>query len=1101
MLMLVAATVWASPCSDGVQVTDYRMVVDADERQANETWILDAPSVEASCPDGLDLPPDLAGAVAQAPFKGTIEVTRRRALDDRDSGSLIPWTASASDTRVQLRTARGGSMQVFADDVAHITSEVQGKRDIIDVWWPKGTESPPQLIWTDWPSWESAGSINAQPVRSWIPSTRALGPLGRSLKGAEIDALVSRLDAQLTVEPTEMLGWSEPREIGAVLSSGSATPSERGLILLSMLRGADYDALPAWFTSADDPSIPRTIPAPHLLDKPAIAVRDRRGDTVYIDPGERAARPPEVPARMRGGRVLAAGRHLNVPLDSAAPRGEVRIDADLTVDETGRIKVYARLSAFGAAEQALRSEVDGLDAMQWPEVVGSWLTPRGTLRDLVVGVEGLDGLEPFAIEIRFSEPTRLGGYGLALKGDVPDLIAPGLAEQLPPGIAIAERLKVVPPEGMVVLTAVRPDHERDPDVLLNRTLTTDTRALTLVSDWRVLTDDDPSSRLAAFTRPTQVLVFPDADKKGKQATKRLDLPEADQRVVEAMLLWRLGLDKKAARTLDKLHPDLPVAELAKLLAKYVPPGDRRPWIALVELVDSDTERIAVIDGLVEIGDQRLGWQLATALTRSEDLETRTRALVQVARLQGPKPDARSDPEGANAWREPLKILEVAHKRAGPHKDLVRTELARAYIRAGRPMEASEVLDRAMDYPDARKRAVYAEFGGITGVYGIDVLGLVSTALREAPYDPDVHEAAGRALAAIGRRREGVAEVLRSAELAGNDASRWISAAEMAAEYGDLRAAIFAARRASDLAPSRLVPAILLQQLAILAGDEEQIRIGRERSGEELFTVSDPTAEGALTRLIELAPDYELALLRYHTDEVERDRTLLARRARLHHERHMYEDAALDGALLLDRHNDHDGARYVAAGLLSRVRHQNPLEVVADHTRSSEVREARMDLQLVLGQLPRAEGERGKVVNNARYRPERVAKASTTWPLGMKDFEADAPPGFELNKLLSGVVGVLAWSDASRQMTVLRTERSAGDLPPPLDQLYDNGPTVLSTARGAAVVRLESGGIPVYAGVTIENGQDVVGLGLTPAAARDAVLYGIGALERPDATAP
>jgi tetratricopeptide (TPR) repeat protein len=1097
MLMLVAGTVWASPCADGVQVKQYRVVVDAGERQANETWVIDAQSVESACPDGLDLPRSLAGAVAQDPFDGQIEVTRRRTLEPRDSGSLSPWTAAAADTRVELRTARGGSLQVFADDTAHITSQVDGKRDIIDVWWPRGADSAPQLIWTDWPNWEDAGNALAVPVRDWTPSTSALGPLGRSLRGAELDSLVSRLDTQLSVQPTDTPGWAEPRPIETILSTGVATPSERGLVLLSMLRGAGYDALPAWFTSADDPAIPRTIPAPHLLDKPAIAVRDRRGDTVYIDPGERAARPPEVPARMRGGRVLAAGRHLTVPLDTAAPRGEVRIDADLTVDETGKIKVYARLSAFGAAEQALRSEVDGLDAMQWPEVVGNWLTPRGTLRDLVVGVEGLDGLEPFSIEIRFTEPQRLGGFGLALLGDVPDLIAPGLAQRMPPGIAIAERLAVTPPEGMVVLTAVRPDHERDPDVLLNRTLTTDTRALTLKSDWRVLTDDDPTERLASFTRPTQVLIFPDADKKGRQATRRLALPESDQRVIEAMLLWRLGLDKKAKRVLGKLHPDLPVAELARLLAKYVPPGDRRPWIALVELVDTDNERIAVIDGLVEIGDQRLGWQLATALTRSEDLETRTRALVQVARLQGPKPDARSDPEGANAWREPLRILEVALKRAGPHQDLVRTDLARAYIRAGRPMEASEVLDRAMDYPDARKQAVYAEFGGVTGVYGIDVLGLVSSALRESPYDPDVHEAAGRALAAIGRRREGVADVLRSAELAGNDASRWIAAAEMAAEYGDLRAAIFAARRASDLAPTQLVPAILLQQLAILAQDEEQIRIGRERSGEELFAVESPT----LADLIELAPEYELALLRTHTDEVERDRTLLERRALLHYERHMYEDAALDGALLLDRHNVRKGARYLAAGVLSRVRHQQPLQLVEGHTRASEVREARMDIQLVLGLTPKSEGDRGRILNNARYRPERIAKASTTWPLGMKDFEATPPPGFEDNRILSGVVGVMAWSDPSRQMSVLRTERSVGDLPPPLDQIYQNGPTVLSTARGAAVVRLESGGIPVYAGVTIENGQDVIGLGLTPAAARDAVLYGIGALERPDDPQP
>ncbi|MEZ4317417.1 MAG: hypothetical protein R3F61_07930 [Myxococcota bacterium] len=1087
MLTLLFATAWASPCSERSVVSLHTLVVDTVARTTSERWVVKLdPEL---CPSGIELPPALNGAVVGTPANGTVDVTRLRNLDAFDSGSLQPWNAAAPDTRIDLVGSKSGALQVFSDDAANSFSAGL----VTSYWWPLGTRTRPRLIWTDWENWDRAGEALAKPVQSWVPSTNAIGPLGRSLRGAELDALVSRLDAQLTVKPGGG-GWAEGRPVDAVLAEGAGTASERGLILLAMLGGAGYDAKPAWFTSVDDPIVPRTLPAPHLLDMPAIAVQDRRGDIVYIDPGTRAARPPEVPARIRGGRVLAAGRHLVVPADTAAPRGEVRIDAELAIDPAGRIKVVARLTALGAAEQALRGEVDGLDATQWPDVVGSWLTPRGKLRDLVVGVEGLDGLEPFAIEIRFTEAEKLDGFGPALKGDVVDLIAPGLAQRLPPGIVIAERLHVEPPPGMMMLTAVRPVHERDPEVLLNRSLHTRDRALTLASDWHVLTAEDPTARLQAFTRPTEVLVFPEADKQGRVAAKRLDLPEADKVVVESMLLWRLGEDKKAARLLGKLHPDLSVSDIAELLARYVPPGNRKPWEALVQLVGADNERIAVIDGLIQIGDQRLGWQLATALTRSEDLETRTRALVQVARLQGPQPDARSDPEGAQAWREPLQILEVALKRARQSEPLVRVDLAAAYIRSGRPMEASDILDQAMEKPTPRARAVYAEFGGTTGVYGIDVLGLVQAALEEAPYDPDVHEAAGRALAAIGRRREGVAEVLRSAELAGNDAARWMAAAEMAAAYGDLRAAVFASRRASDLAPSQLVPAILLQRFAILARDTDQVRIAQDRSGEKLSEVEDPS----LDDLLKLAPEYELALLRHHTDDVERSRDLLRKRAELHYARHMVEDAALDGSLLLDRHRDALGARYLAAGVLSRFRHENPLRLVAGHATSESAREARMDIQMVLGDTPIPQGERGKTLNDTRYKPEKVASEAPTWPLAMKAFEHEAPAGFQLNKILSNIPGVLAWSDPARQMTILRTERSTGDLPPPIVLLYSNGPTVLSTARGAAVVRLDGGGIPVYAGVTIDNGQDVIGLGLTPAAARDAVLYGIGALEVPSA---
>ena len=38
--------------------------------------------------------------------------------------------------------------------------------------------------------------------------------------------------------------------------------------------------------------------------------------------------------------------------------------------------------------------------------------------------------------------------------------------------------------------------------------------------------------------------------------------------------------------------------------------------------------------------------------------------------------------------------------------------------------------------------------------------------------------------------------------------------------------------------------------------------------------------------------------------------------------------------------------------------------------------------------------------------------------------------------------------------------------------------------------------PIYAGLTQHDGQDVIGLGLSPQAARDAVLNGIGELEQP-----
>ncbi|MCA9570686.1 MAG: hypothetical protein KC656_22750, partial [Myxococcales bacterium] len=750
-----------------------------------------------------------------------------------------------------------------------------------------------------------------------------------------------------------------------VLASGRGTPTERGLILLAMLREAGFDARPAWFTPDDNPVLPRTLPAPHLLLYPAIGVRVGK-EILYIDPGTTGARPPEVPARMRGGRVLVAGRHLTVPIDTGAPRGEVRISADLQVARSGQITVVADLVPTGAAEQVLRSLLSRLDAPEWPAAVTPWITPRGDLRDLVVDVKGLDGLEPFRVILRYTEPTKLQGTGTTLRGPVRDIVAPWLAETLPPGIAIEERIRVVPPEGLLALTAIRPEHGESNAILLNRSLATEGTELMLSSDWRVLGARSPGAELQKLPKDTEVLLFP-ADATARRAAKRLDLADNDKAVIDALLLWRLDEPEKARKVLDRLHPrKLSVIELGALIAHYASPGDRRPWQALVTLVGTDDERIAVIDDLVTTGDRRLAWQLATFMAKnSADPVARTKALVQVARFQGPEqPDGQADPEGHKAWRDPIKLLEKASSLAGDRQDLVRLELARAFLRQGTPMAAEDLLDKAMEAPTPLTKAVRAEFGAMTGVQGVDVLGLVKEAIAEAPFDPDVRESAGRALAFLGRRRQGVADILLAAELAGNDSTRWLTAARFAADFGDLRAAVFAARRASDLEPRGLVQAVQLQLLAKLARNTSALELAVRRSGgtplyddipddlDSLVTLAanqipqDPVeaAEGK-------AHPWKLALLRHHVGDVESDPRLLLERAMLHYERGMTEDAAQDGSLLLDRYQSPDGARFVLGGVTARFRHADPASLVRRYTRSAEVRDALVDLELVTGGRP------------------------------------------------------------------------------------------------------------------------------------------------------
>lgn len=1105
MLFLLSSLASGASCVEVAEVEGLKVDIDFVKSSVSEVWTVTFDP--AGCTWSDVLPAGIEGAkVADERLlddgRKLVQLRRLALLSGNGSGSLDPWRASAEHTRVRFRAPASVPLQVFTDDSAH----QYARKGELEVWWSKGTQQAPSLIWTSWSDWVQAGRTLQRPVQSLIPSVAELGSMGRSLKNAEVSTLVDRLDRSIDLVEGTAQGWDRGRPIGDVLATGEGTASERGRILLGMLKAAGHDARVAWFTPEDDPALPRTLPAPHLLLYPAVAVVDG-AEIAYVDPGTVGSRPPEVPARMRGGRVLVAGRHLAVPLDTGAPRGEVRIDAELEVRASGQIGVVAHVHPSGAAEQVLRSHLVGRDAPEWPEIVGRWITAREGIRDLVVDVKGLDGRVPLRIDVRFTEPVKLQGAGRAFRGPIRDLLAPGLAGLLPPGIALEERLNVRSPAGVMALTAVRPPPHESESILLNRSLAADGPDLVLSSDWRVVGARTPEQELLALPKDTEVLLFP-SDATARKEAKRLELPALDLKVIDAMLLWRLGQVEKARKVLDKLHPKkVDVSSLADLITRYVSPGDRRPWEALIQLVETDEERLEVIDRLVETGDRRLAWQLATFMAKhSPDNLTRARAFVQIARFQGPeRPDVRSDPDGYRAWKEPTKLLQKASRLAGNRQDIVQLELARAYLRNGTPMEAAELLDDAMEQPTGLTKAIRAEFGAITGLYGIDVLGLVDEAIAESPFDPDVREATGRALAELGRRRMGVADILLSAELAGNDTTRWMTAAGLAADFGDLRAAVFAARRASDLEPNGLVQAVRLQLFAKLARDARSLEVAIERSdGNDLFgEVGD-----SLEELLQLAADqrpgledepspWELALLRHHTVDVEADKALLLRRAELHFDRAMMEDAALDGSLLLDRYRSSDGARFTLGGVTGRFRHASPTSLVRNHGRSPEVVEAQVDLALATGGRLKTAGRRRTLLRTLRSNPERVAQEATTWPVAMRDFEYDAPEGFQENRLLSGIQGVKAWSDPVRQMTVLVTEKSTGALPPPFANLYENGPTVLSTGRGAAVIRLEGGAIPLYAGITLVDGRDVFGIGLSPAAARDALLYGIGALELPE----
>ena len=686
------------------------------------------------------------------------------------------------------------------------------------------------------------------------------------------------------------------------------------------------------------------------------------------------------------------------------------------------------------------------------------------------------------MEIRFGLPEPLSMRGSAFQGTLPDLVAPLLAAELPAGLVLTERTEILPPAGTVALTAVQPALPTTSALLIHRALDVDGPSLTLGSTWRLRTTDmDPVDALAEATGATRLLITP-ADPRGARGViKRFDLPSADSAAVSVLAAWRGDDERAANKALGRLLKTTDVPGAVTLFQRYSTPGERRPWLALYDRSETTEDRFAVIDGLGEMGDQRLGWELATQLTTDPELGARTDALVRVARLQGDQPDQASDPAGHRAWRNPIELLEYTRKRAGTHELRVLPALATALMRGGRAMDAGELLQRPSTPLEI---ALRAEYGARTGAFGIPVRALVATALGMAPDDPDVIEATGHALARLGDRTGGIGQLILSAELANTDLHRWSSVSRAAAEYGDLAASHYASRRASDLAPTDAVAARQLQRSGMLVRSASDIRLGVKRlNGRTLY--DDETDLGTL---ISRAPELELALLRFHESDVLGDANLLRRRMELHREAAMVQGSARDGALLKLRHRSNAGRDAITAGRTSQFWTADPS--------SGASPAARMHIQLATGQPVRPAGAGAAIWYTLRRNPEKLAEDAPTWPVGMTDAEFPPIDNYAVDKALGAVAGVTAQSSTRYQRSLLLTERAVGDLPPPLANLYDAGPTVLSTARGIRVVRLEGGPIPLFAAVTLFEGRDLIGLGLTPTSARDAVEQALGEVPTP-----
>ena len=165
-----------------------------------------------------------------------------------------------------------------------------------------------------------------------------------------------------------------------ILTSGHADPTNRGLLLVALLRAAGIQAQPALFAWRDQDRIIPDAATIRSLDGVAAFIHQPGGRPLVLNPSEKTASPLVSSPRLQGQRVVLVDNHsalltqvpVSEPRDS---RTQVRYKLELTRDGSLQGELHAELTGAEAGilrEQLLRAEPDN-----YADVTGRFLTKRG----------------------------------------------------------------------------------------------------------------------------------------------------------------------------------------------------------------------------------------------------------------------------------------------------------------------------------------------------------------------------------------------------------------------------------------------------------------------------------------------------------------------------------------------------------------------------------------------------------------------------------------------------------------------------------------------------------------------------------------------------
>lgn len=1077
------------------------------------TWTIAI--VDPDAAEGAPAPPDLEGAKARG---AEIRDGRLRLPPGLTSGTVLTFKADLKSGRSPFR-ASGVFRTVSGLPTARAELVVRGASGPLSVWNDRGAiptftngRSPEaRLIWTDidpdggaeavWtasPGWDDAGVALERAVQPML--TEKIGrALGQGLEHLTPARAAERVFQQIKLVPGPDTGWTG-RPARYAIEGGSGTRAERGAALISLLRAAGYDARPGLYRPSSLPgSVPTSLAAPSLLMRPVVAVilPDR---VDWIDPGADATLPPELPVDMTGAVAWMTGdlpRNLG---QSGAAEGSVPMSGEVRLETDGGESFTLNMTATGTADQWLRERLRGLSDAERADLFRPLVAQgRPELDRLTVSVTGLgESADAMRISIRGHAAGRMGRIARGIVSDeVPPILAPGLASWLPPRINVHEEVAVTPPPGLRLFTTAASRPPTHPGAVVSSTIRREADKIVVITDVErpqrhlpptvAARADQVLSEAAASGSELLYVEMPTA--RTARAAGQANLDTADRTALQAMVWWRIARYGKARKQLAKVVAPVGLAELDAALVRYDAPYELRR--SLADLPTSNQDKLASIPILVEQGRQEDAWIRAAEVATDRRPELRIRARLFMLDLQPEaRPDPETSPEAAARWVDPQQLLDEADeasKRGDGRSDprVLARRAARA-MAAGQPEQAVVWLETAVALSDDPALAVALAAASAAAGAPLDAVDAqLQAAVERASSSPDVLAQVSDAYAKAGQREAALEHALAAARLEPRQDAHWERLVDRAMEAGHLSTALFAARKASDLALSDKRAASRLTRIATLAGDEANATLGWNRGGTPL-DVSWPAELNTLIGLID--SNHLLALLRHHDTAVVRDPGLLSLRAELELDSGDRERAVRDGSLLTARHGMARGEVVAFGARLGQAWGSNDARVLNRLAQADIAgRSIRVEMMALFGAGANEQRILARDLGTMRDDPRaKLWKQLGTDPTGLAARDADwaagppprggAPRGYAPNPTLSGVPGVSAWTASESRQTLLR-HTGKSPLPPPLSVLYTPSEPPLRSLPGAGrVFLLKDGAFNVYAAVRQEGPEWLVGLG-------------------------